>query len=249
MTEQLRIEGLAEEFWSLAGIAPDYPCDMEKAALAAFSLETVLIDALDIAKARAYAERHTFSFQFPAHNRQLRGCLLANARAGVMLIDASDSPEEQRYTIAHECAHFVLECWRPGWEAEAVLGGEIISVLEGRRAPTLNERLEALLSNLPLRLIGHLMERPLAGPPAMSVLDAENSADRLALELLAPFGHLVEYMRLPTAPCGYRRRCTYLISALRETYGIPEGIVTGYCKYILQSLGEPTFRDWLAEDF
>ncbi len=248
MTEQLRVEGMAEEFWSLTGIVPSYPCDIEYAAMAAFSLPTVRIAGLDIAKARDWAAEHAIPFHFPARNRSLHGYLLANARAGAILLETTDTLDEQRYTIAHECAHFILECWYPRRRAEEAFGEGIIAVLEGRRLPTLDERLEALLNDLPLRLIGHLMERPLAGPPSMAVLDAEDSADRLALELLAPFGRLVEQMRQPTAPPEYRHRCDYLSGMLREIYGLPAEIAMAYGQYILRSLGEPTFRDWLAED-
>lgn len=248
MADQLLIEGLAEEFWSLTGTVPDYPCDMEYAALAAFALPTVALYALDIAKAHDWAQRYAIPIRFPARNRPLRGCLLANARAGMILIDASDPPDEQRYTIAHESSHFLLECWRPRRRAEEALGKEIIVVLEGRRLPTLDERLEAILNDLPLRLVSHLMERPEIGLPSVSALDAEDRADRLALELLAPFHRLVDLMRQPEAPRGYRSRLSYLTSVLGDTYGVPADPALAYSAFILKSLGEPTFRDWLAEE-
>lgn len=248
MADQLLIEGLAEEFWSLTGIVPDYPCDMEYAALAAFALPTVAIEALDIAKARGWAQRYAIPIGFPTRNRPLCGCLLANARAGVILIDATDPPDEQRYTIAHESSHFLLECWRPLRQAEEAFGKAIIDVLEGRRLPTLDERLEAMLNDLPLRLVGHLMERPETGLPTVSVLDAEDRADRLALELLAPLQRLVELMRQSEAPRGYRSRLSYLEGVLCDVYGVPADPAMAYSKYILKTLGEPTFRDWLADD-
>lgn len=248
MADQLLIEGLAEEFWSLSGIVPDYPCDLEYAALAAFALPTVTIDALDIIKARDWAQRYAIPIRFPTRNRPLCGCLLANARAGIMLIEASDPLDEQRYTIAHESSHFLLECWRPLRAAEKTLGQGIIDVLEGRRPPTLDERLEAMLNDLPLRLVSHLMERPEAGLPAVSVLDAEDRADRLALELLAPLRHLTDLMRQPEAPRGYRSRLSYLAGVLSDVYGVPADPARAYSQYILKSLGEPTFRDWLADD-
>jgi len=249
MTEQLLIEGLAEKFWSLSGIVPDYPCNIEYAALAAFALPTFPIEALDIVKARESARSQNLSIQFPTRNRSLCGCLLATSRAGIILIEATDSTDEQRYTIAHETAHFLLECWGPLRQAEEVLGEGIVDVLEGRRSPTLDERLEAILSNVPLRLVSHLMERPEAGLPSMLVLDAEDRADRLALELLAPFRRLVEFMGQPETPRGYRSRLSYLTQALGKMNGVPIDPAAAYAQYILKSLGEPTFRDWLEEDF
>ena len=86
-------------------------------------------------------------------------------------------------------------------------------MLDGERSPTLQERLHALLRNVPLGFHMHLMERDNEGNPVRSsIVQAESDADRLAYELLAPAEHV-----LADVPSGKQA----LIQKLREFYGLP----------------------------
>jgi hypothetical protein len=89
------------------------------------------------------------------------------------------------------------------------------------------------------------MERPDEGLPSNTVIDVEDRANRLALELLAPAPPLQNVMELATTPRGFSTRKTFLTELLIAHYGLPGAIATSYAHYLLRQLGEPTFRDWL----
>src|SRR6266496_912368 len=124
---------------------------------------------------------------------------------------------------------------------------DIREVLDGMRAPTREERLDGVLANVHIGIKGHLMERPDEGVPTNFILDAEDRADRLALELLAPAASLRERMQQTNAPTGYRARLAFLTTALYTEYGLPQSINAFYAEMLLHQWGEPTFRDWLFE--
>jgi hypothetical protein len=128
---------------------------------------------------------------------------------GVAIIDGSDSDPEQRFSIAHELAHFLLDYWSLRKNLLKRLGAEALQVLDGERPPTAQERLHALLRNVPLGFHLHLMERNNEGRPlTSSVADAERDADRLAFELLAPAEHVLG-QTYPSSQALIRRLCGF----------------------------------------
>jgi len=160
-------------------------------------------------------------------------------------LDTQDPDDEQRFTLAHELAHFLLDYQAPRQRAVGVLSKSILPVLDGDRPPTLTERLHAVLSTVPLGAMCHIMERPDEGLPTNVVIDIEDRANRLALELLAPALSLQELMSQATAPRGFAVRLACLTQHLVTDYGLPGAIASPYAHYLLHHLGEPTFRDWL----
>jgi len=120
-------------------------------------------------------------------NRPLHGCLVAQAGAGFLLFDSQDDESEQRFTLAHEVSHFVLEHLVPRAQALSAFGKAILPVLDGERPPTKEESLSFVLDRVPLGTQVRLMDR---GPSGCiwrgKVAEVERRADRLALELLAP---------------------------------------------------------------
>jgi hypothetical protein len=138
---------------------------------------------------------------------------VARSGHGVALIDGSDGDAEQRFSIAHELAHFLSDYWSLRRRILKRLGAEALRVLDGERPPTAQERLHALLRNVPLGFHLHLMERDSEGKPlTSSIAKAESDADRLAYELLAPAEHV-----LGDVP-GSKQA---LVRRLREFYGLP----------------------------
>ncbi len=245
MDSAVRIENTAQEFWALAGGAPTHPCDIQTAITLALPLEVYPVPGLRVSDVLAWMRRVNMTHRIRGRNRRLHGCLLADRGKGTIFFDTQDPESEQRFTLAHELAHFLLDYQAPRQRAVAVLGPSILAVLDGERPPTPAERVHAVLSNVPLKGMSHFMERPDEGLPLNIVLDIENRADRLALELLAPTFLLQGRMSRATAPRGFIARLEFLSQVLVTEYGLPETIASSYAHYVLRQLGEPTFRDWL----
>ena len=132
--------------------------------------------------------------EFPGQDRLLRACLVARRGHGIALINGADTDSEQRFSIAHELAHFLRDYWIIRKQASRKLGAKALEVLDGERPPTFEERLNSLLRNVSLGFHLHLMERTVTGnPTTVRIAEAEIDADRLAFELLAP---LVTYLRM-----------------------------------------------------
>jgi hypothetical protein len=242
------IQNIAREFWEMAGGTGEtsrFPCDIRAAITLAAPLEIYPVPALRISQVQAWMRRVRMTYRIGGRDRRLHGCLLAARGRGTIFVDAGDTEEEQRFTQAHELAHFLLDYQFPRQRALSALGPSILPVLDGERAPTLEERVHAVMSNVHLGTMSHFMERPEGGLPTNLVIDIENRADRLALELLAPAESVKMLLRQSTAPGGFDARLLSLTGTLTHGYGLPENIAASYARYVLAQLGEPTFRDWL----
>lgn len=239
------IENTAQEFWTLAGEVSNFPCDIKKAIILAVPLELYPVPVLSVSHVLDWTRRVHIPHTIRGRDRRLHGCLLADKGQGTIFFDANDSEAEQRFTLAHELAHFLLDYLLPRRRTLAVLGQSILPVLDGERAPTFEERLHAVLSAAPLGVMSHVMERPDEGLPTNTVLTIEDRADHLALELLAPARSLTSLMQSVTVPQGFNLRLTFLTQILVQQYGLPDAIASSYARYVLAQLGEPTFRDWL----
>ncbi len=244
MDDDSLIENTAQEFWALTGAAPNYPCALEMAILLTLPLEVYPVANLRVSDITAWTRRVGIEHVIPGRDRRLHGCLVANRGKGTIFYDTKDSEEEQRFTLAHELAHFLLDYQAPRQRAVAILGETILPVLDGERAPTLAERLHAVLDIVSLGTMSHCMERPGDGLPAGSILDIEDRANRLALEILAPAALLTERLR-QTALQGFNARLYFLTQLLITEHGLPAAIAAARARLLLRKLGEPTFRDWL----
>lgn len=239
------IERAAEEFWTLAHQAPSYPVELEEAIGWALPLEIRRAPGLWIRDVHHWAERAGIPYRFAGRDRRLRGCLIAYRDNGVVFLDGADPADEQRFTLAHELAHFLLDYRMPRHRALDALSESIRAVLDGQRPPTMGERMQAVLADAPLGVLSHVMERPDAGLPAAMVLAIEDRADRLALELLAPASRVLERLHHASLPRPYTRRLTHLSTILTAEYGLPTEIAASYARILLRRDGGPSVRDWL----
>jgi hypothetical protein len=148
-----RIARLALTFWTEAAGPSGYPRDPEP--LIDFALPVAVQDlpGLNVAVLRAWAARHGFPAVEAGPDRALRGCLLARRGQAFLLLDPRDPPDERRVTVAHELGHFLLEVWWPRRAVQRALGPAALAVLDGERAPTLTERLDAALAGLRLNAL------------------------------------------------------------------------------------------------
>jgi hypothetical protein len=210
---------LAEAFWDAAGRPGPFPRALRAACERGFPLTVEVRPGLSLGAVRDWlcrrGGRWAWASLAGAAGRALRACLAAWRGGGVIFLEAGDDTAEQRFSLAHEVAHFLRDYLWPRREAERALGPGVLEVLDGR-PPRREERLGAVLRNVPLGFHAHLLARDPGGPEA----EAERGADRLAYELLAPAEAV-----LGEASAGLEGR-------LRERYGLPAAQAARYARLL-----------------
>lgn len=162
----------------------------------------------------------------PGKSRRLHGCMVAQAGQGVLFFDSADDENQQRFTLVHEVAHFVLDHLQLRVRALRVFGRDILPVLDGQRPPTPHEALFSVLERIPFGVQVRLMERNASGDPCTGkAMEAELRADRLAFELLAPAVEVLPLVR--------RRSRQEAEAELVSRFGLPENEARSYVRLLL----------------
>lgn len=123
------------------------------------------------------------------------GCLMARAGGGIIFCDSLDDENERRFTVAHEVSHFVLDHLLPRRRAVRQWGPDILPVLDGKRVPTTQDRFFSVLEQIPIGVQTRLMDRNEGIICWGSTMEAEQCADYLSFELLAPMEKILPLMR------------------------------------------------------
>lgn len=221
----LWVHELAERFWTDAGGAPQaFPRNLGDAIAWALPVAHYELPDLCVASVDAWLAERGIEARLAMPNRPLRACMIVSQGIGCLFLDANDSVEERRFSLAHEVAHYLVEYDAPRDAACERLGDGIVGVLDGRRLPTERERIGALLGGVSLALRLHLMERTPDGHVlGGDVSAAERRADDLAIELLAPFDDV-------RADLPERATLTVVETVLRRRYGLPRTMAAAYAK-------------------
>jgi hypothetical protein len=211
---------LAARFWaSVPEPPPPFPRDLAAALVWLDHLRHAEVRGLTTATAAAFLRRHGQACSFGGPDRPLRGCLGVDRGAGFILVEAADPPAERRFSLAHELAHFLRDYDEPRRKAAARLGPKVLEALDGRRPPTADERLAGILRSAAVGCHTHLLHRDDRGRPATPAeAEAEEAADRLAFELLAPF----EAVAVPAAGPAP------LAARLVSDFGLPDSRAADY---------------------
>ena len=244
----LEITQRAEKFWHKAGFTEPFPRSLESAIAWALPVTVVKLPRLELSDLNQWLLQRRVFLPFTITIGCLRACLVARAGRGVIFLDGSDPDDEQRFSLAHEIAHFMLDYLLPRQRALVVLGKEGRPVLDGTRPPTSEERLEGILQGGEVGTFTHLMDRSETGDVRqIRILEAEDRADRLALELLAPRVAILSRLRdegiLWKEPSAFE-----LVSeTLKQAFGLPE-FVAEYYGRMLVMVHRPagSFREWLS---
>lgn len=240
---------LSRLFWDIAG-AESFPRSLHGPIARALPLSVVSQSTLRVSGVDHWLRNRQVICCLPVADRSLRACLLAQGGHGLIFVDSTDPPNERRFSVAHELAHFLHDYWQPRRLAAERLGGQVLQVLDGVRPPTAQERMHALLAGVPVGLHVHLMERGASGAPLNEAIDrAERDADALAYELLAPdeqirrqvFERVADYRGLP-APSAARgpsiqdsmtgQQCQAAHELLVHRYGLPPAPATRYARQL-----------------
>jgi hypothetical protein len=231
MTLPLWATELAREFWQMGEPAESFPRSLRQSLARALPLGVVLLPDLCLEAVCSWLRQHALTCPCAGMDRTLRACLFASRGAGFIFLDGTDSEDEQRFSLAHELAHFLRDYWQPRQLACQQLGAQIVEVLDGVRPPTAAERLHALLRRVPLGCHYHLMERDKRRCFATEeVAVAEEEADLLAYELLAPAE--IVFARIGPILQGPELR-QHLAQILREVFGLPASRAYAYSSLLI----------------
>lgn len=193
-----------------------------------FGLNVEDLRDLSVARVVGWFRDRGIPLRLTEPDRRLRGCLVASRGVGFVFHDPADEPAERRFTLAHEVAHYLRDYWHPRAVVARRLGPAALAVLDGDRPPTADERLRAVLRSAPVGPFTHLLARDAAAPATNDEREAEDAADRLAFELLAPAADVGEVPGVP-----------HLVSH----FGLPVGPAARYVE-LLSPPAEPEDRAW-----
>ncbi len=212
------LERRAAEFWADTDLADAFPRNIEQAIALKLPVTIVKLPIVTIRTIARWLRRHNRSPVFPSYGRDLMGCLYADGGHGFIFVCGADEPDEQRLTLAHDIAHFLVDYWWPRLLVIEAMGSSIVHVLDGHRSARPDERASAILARVRLGPHWHLLPRHDAGPDCdPHIACVEDRADDLGLELVAPRCHVLQMLRAlprrskPEAACG----------ALGEFFGVP----------------------------
>lgn len=220
----------AEAFWAEAGSEAGTPRVLRRTIQLTLPLGVVPRSGLTTARLDSWLREWDIVCSLRAPNRALRACLVCRAGRGLIFIDKDDNDAEQRYSLAHELAHYLREQWQPRRRAVAAFGPQVLEVLDGDRPPRVEESIQSILAQVPIGLQVHLMERTLDGNFADSTIyRAEREADLLAFELLAPSDDVLS--TLQATPGGNRLAAVHHI--LTDSYGFPPHLAAVYARELV----------------
>jgi hypothetical protein len=190
-------ETLAHAFWAGTGLQDTFPRDIERAIAMKLPLALVKLPQLNTKTIGQWLERRRIltplarlcrrrAQPFLLDPRDLFGSLVAYRGYGIIFVCGADDQAEQRLTVAHEVAHFLVDYMLPRQQVIQALGEHITEVPDGLRKATPAEHASAILSHLRLGAHTHLLLRHDQDEDAQGVIAAvEDRAERLARELVA----------------------------------------------------------------
>lgn len=238
----------AEKFWRLAGNYEPFPRSLEAPILWALPVAIVKLPHLGLKEIQQWLQERNIVLDFRTPSRTLRACLIAKAGKGIIFLDGCDTRDEQRLSLAHELAHYLKDYLEPRENALKSFGERIQDVLDGIRLPTAEERLAGILKGVPLGIFTDLIERSSAGDVhRMDILESEDLADQLALELLAPHHTVVRQLEAQGIACKNDNANDLCCHMLVDDFGLPSDVARKYCDILIMARRQPrSFREWLG---
>jgi hypothetical protein len=223
----------ANGFWAAVGDPPPFPRNLDEVVPFALPVYQVVMPRLRLNGVEEWLLQRGCAHRFAGgDDRRLCGAVIAFGGHGFLFVDGADPANERRFTLAHEVAHFLLDYQLPRDRAIARLGDGVVPVLDGLRAPTRIERIDAALAACATGLHVYLLDRL---DPSRRIATVEERADRLACELLAP----EEEVRRrfgddpPDEP--------YLVAQLVDVFGLPPSVAHSYAVRWLAPRRQPSF--------
>lgn len=245
-----RLAEAAASFWASAGGLPRAPVDLYRAVALVLPLDVVHLARLSLARVEAWLAERGVPYGFGEADRHLYGLLVVYRGTGFVFLDGSDPEEERRFTLAHEVAHFLLDYLRPRRRAVERLGEGVLEVLDGLRLPTVQEEVAGVFAAVDVAPHVHLLGRDGdAGSRHLAVSGAEERADALACELLAPASAVQAALEEANVTRHYFSCVATAQALLRERYGLPDVVADGYARRLARGLtGGPSLVSTLSAE-
>ncbi|WDF54338.1 ImmA/IrrE family metallo-endopeptidase [Mucilaginibacter sp. KACC 22063] len=239
---------VAKEFWSATGLSTEPPFDIAGAVSLLFPIDIVQLSELSTAKIDHWFSARNVNIQTHVQDRPLHGFVVFSRGVGFMFINGTDDEQERRYTIAHEVSHFLLDYKIPRDKIIKKLGAEVEEVLDGIREPSSKEMVEGIIKHVAVKPFTHLLEKEGDGSfENLQVYYAENNADTLALELLAPASRIKAETLKEKKKLSHTDFCKICNELLVHRYKLPTQIATDYAKVLAyRATGGPSIMDKLG---
>ncbi|HVX01394.1 MAG TPA: ImmA/IrrE family metallo-endopeptidase [Candidatus Babeliaceae bacterium] len=228
------IEAIAKDFWNKARrskLGPPY--DISGAISFLLPIDIITLSELTLGKINEWLVNNGITLPIRVNDRHLHGFILIKKGIGIIFVNGTDSEEERSFTLAHEASHFILDYKAPRDKAIEKIGNGVENVLDGLRQPTLDEQISSIISGVSVKAFTHLLEKEGDGSfENIKVFDAENNADALAIELLAPYNEVIK------ATLGGRSKMAFdlfvrdCVDLLTSKYRLPAPIAKQYAKRI-----------------
>lgn len=235
-------QGVVERFWQMCGEVEPFPRNLDRLVSLALPVKLTRLPHLKLEAVESWLGQRGAPFRFDCRSRSVRGCLVAYGGQGFIFIDEADPEDERRFTIAHEIGHFFVDYLLVREAAISKFGDGITQVFDGLRQPSVAERVHALLAGASLGVYTNLMER--GGASGHDLWEIEDSADRIALALLAPPQDVLS--QSDTSPSRFQQRLEGMAGVLKERFGLPASVARPYAWSLLESVGRG--QSW-AESF
>lgn len=219
-------------FWADVPVAPNYPRDLDFILLIGLPLAIVELPLLSLKAVGDWLVDHRVALNLGHGVRRIRACLVAIGGVGLVFVETNEDAMQRRVSLAHEAAHFVVEYLLPRQEV-ARRRPELLDVLDGRRVPTAQERLSAVLGDVPTGVHTHLLlDHYARGAPGADA--AEWRARRVAIELLAPQNVVLQ--RMTEVAASDAAEATQL---LVDEFGLPISLAADYAGQLVALVKPP----------
>jgi IrrE N-terminal-like domain len=243
-----QIERIAREFWSTADQVHRLNFDILSAVNASLIIDLIPVQQLSLGNIETWLAARTITIDLHVNDRSLHGALLIKDGSVFMFVDATGDEVQQRFTIAHEVSHFLLDYQLPKERAILALGKEIEDVLNGTSAPTTAQLVLSVIKGINIDPYTFLIEKTGNGSfISWSNFNSENEADYLALELLAPRIMVINDTVSSAKRLTYSQFTRKSHEILMKKYRIPSEVAHQYATELAYSVTNgPSFLDKLG---
>ena len=242
------ISTYVDKFWRLVGKQESFPRSLESSVAWALPLAIIKLPHLSLKNITQWLEKAQILSVPNTNSHFLKAYLIAKSGKGIIFLDGTDTDDELRFSLAHEVAHFILDYLIPRENILNAFGDNILDVLDGHRLPTVDERLKGIFRGIKLGTYLHLIDRSSEGKvEKIDILHAEDAADLLALELLAP--KLTVLQRLEELGIRWKEETALQIAQkmLMKEFGLPINVAQSYGDILVfGNRSTRPMREWLG---